>query len=305
MTPQIFNLDDEVKIVGPSMGGDTGCRGEIFEINMIRKDNSAGIIYTGKDVPWYPASSLELVNKAPLSPMWLVYNYETDDPVLTTVRVSCPCGRGAEIVLPEKNKSSEAPDELKIGDWVEVIGKPMPLYAECSDEIGRIFEITQEDTKNHEWFSCQCNPTYPLTSLRKLTPEEITKHLCHQRGEFASEERLDSLEGYARDNDARLSAIEKQLEEQQEKISQFNGEIGSIQECICREMQIEIRLAVFEKRQNYQQGKFKPCNEYLDRMTERCREIEHRLAFVEKFQRDQADLIGRGNSGCGSGNTGF
>lgn len=278
MTPQIFNLDDEVKIVGPSMGGDTGCRGEIFEINMIRKDNSAGIIYTGKDVPWYPASSLELVNKAPLSPMWLVYNYETDDPVLTTVRVSCPCGRGAEIVLPEKNKSSEAPDELKIGDWVE-------------SGVGRVFKI--KEIHAEKYFSDGGPVGYLAKNLRKLAPEEITKHLCHQRGEFASEERLDSLEEYARDNDARLSAIEKQLEEQQEKISQFNGEIGSIQECICREMQIEKRLAVIEKRQNNQQGKINPCNEYLDRMTKRCREIEHRLAFIENFQRDQSDPIGR------------
>lgn len=72
-------------------------------------------------------------------------------------------------------------EPLKVGDLVEVIGNPMPLYAECLEhEIGRIFEITQEDTKNHEWFSCQCHPTYPPTSLRKLSPEEVAAHTKKQ-----------------------------------------------------------------------------------------------------------------------------
>lgn len=91
--------------------------------------------------------------------------------------------------------------ELKMGDWVEVIGKPMPLYAECLEhEIGRIFEITQEDTKNHEWFSCQCNPTYPATSLRKLTPDEIKQHTNS------------TLLKKAHETEDRLSAIEKRLD---------------------------------------------------------------------------------------------
>ena len=153
-------------------------------------------------------------------------------------------------------------EELKIGDWVEHDDIVFQI-ADISD--GEPYYLHRSGKTFEKW--------YHPSALRKLTPEEITKHLCHQRGEFASEERLDSLEEYARDNDARLSAIEKQLEEQQKKISQFNGEIGhligSIQECLIEAGDVEART--------------------------KCREmqIEKRLAFVEKIQRDQDNLMGR------------
>jgi len=159
MTPPHFQIGQEVEIIGPDK---LGCEFDLerFIISMLWKDDQ--MYYSAEHQPWYPASSLRLV------------------------------------------------EDLQVGDWVEVIGKPMPLYAECLEhEIGRIFEITQEDTKNHEWFSCQCNPTYPPTSLRKLTPDEIAKHL----GKFTVEQRLDSLEDYARESDKRLTATEKRQEQ--------------------------------------------------------------------------------------------
>jgi hypothetical protein len=90
MTPPHFQIGQEVENIGPDK---IGCKfgPERFIISMLWKDDQ--MYYSAEHQPWYPASSLRLV------------------------------------------------EDLQVGDWVEVIGKPMPLYAECLEhEIGRIFD---------------------------------------------------------------------------------------------------------------------------------------------------------------------
>jgi hypothetical protein len=98
----------------------------------------------------------------------------------------------------------------KIGDWVQVIG---PSRWDDDSDKGKIFKIDQLAQGYSEfpdaWSSGKISQNYPAKSLRKLTPGEVESHLCHQKGKFTTEERLDSLEEYTRENDTRLAVIEK------------------------------------------------------------------------------------------------
>ena len=164
--------------------------------------------------------------------------------------------------------------ELKIGDWVEIVG---PSHHGFSEAHGVQFKIEQMFDNEYSapgvaWYRAKC--------LRKLTPEEIEAHL-HPIRVSATMDCSEFAEGMAKCQDklwkigieARLSAIEKQQKEQHEKISQFDGEIShlmeSIQECLMESGDVEART--------------------------RCREmtIEKRLDFVEKFQCEQDDLVNR------------
>jgi hypothetical protein len=212
--------------------------GTRFKISQIWKRTDGSFAYSGPNRRWFPADDLRLV-----------------------------------------------PDELKIGDLVEVVGSPkyFPQYPAKT-----VFCITKGplECKGILGFGgirncvdCYCGdgtPFYPPASLRKLTPAEVAEHTSTFTQECQA--TLDKAEEALRrvlapSVDKRLSAIEKQLEEQQKKISQFDGEIahliGSIQECLMESGDVEART--------------------------KCREmkIEKRLAFVEKFQRDQSDLVGR------------
>lgn len=179
--------------------------------------------------------------------------------------------------------------ELKIGDWVEVVGSPKYFPQYPAKTIFCIIKGPPE-CKGILGFGgirncvdCYCGegtPFYEANSLRKLTPDEIKAHL-HPIRVSATMDCSEFAEGMAKCQDklwkigieARLSAIEKQQKEQHEKISQFDGEIshlmGSIQECLMESGDVEART--------------------------RCREmaIEKRLEFVEKFQREQDDRVNR------------
>jgi len=117
MTPPFF-IGQEVKIVGPSKGNSLLHMGQTFEISQ-SKDG----FYSKRDMPWYPASSLQLVD-----------------------------------------------EELKIGDWVEIIG---PSRHGFSEAHGVIFKI--EQVLGHE-YSAPGVAWYQAKCLRKLTSEEIAMH---------------------------------------------------------------------------------------------------------------------------------
>ena len=272
MIPPTFHIGDEVLIIGPTI---TGCKlhtGERFTIEQVDHNK-----YSGHGLPYYPASSLRLVNEKPLSPMQVTYNYKPDDCEHGTIQVSCPCGRKAEID-PNWPKLDE---ELKIGDFAEVILEGNPF----TGKIGQVSSIGELTVALYDM------GIWSRESLRKLTPDEIAKYQASQMLPKSTEiqelrRRIHDLEmslnGFTNGPEpeyvsgilhvkdpirARLSAIEKQLKEQHEKISQFDGEIShllaSIQECLMESGDVEART--------------------------RCREmaIEKRLDFVEQFQLDQ------------------
>jgi hypothetical protein len=203
MIPPTFHIGDEVLVTGPSIMDCKFHIGKRFTIEQIDRDK-----YSSYGLPYYPASSLQLVNKKPLSPMRITYNYKPDDCEHGTFQVSCPCGRKVEID-PNWPKLDE---ELKIGDFVEVIGS-----SNCGhiDHVGHVFRIT-EMPDIFTWtklpcYSTECEYPYPATSLRKLTPEEITKHLAPK----SVSPKLDWEVMIMRrvvDSEKRLTAIEKRLD---------------------------------------------------------------------------------------------
>ena len=229
MTPPIFNLGDEVETKN----------GRRFKISQIWKKPDGSFAYSDPIVLWVHASELRLVNKAPLSPMFVTYNYKPDDYEHGTIQVSCPCGRKAEIAMPA---------ELKIGDWVKVIGPDVALNDYYR---GRRFRISQTPCQMSDMFSCEFYPNYfPAESLRKLTPEEIEQDLPSPKDVFESR-----IVAYCRaTNDGNISIHE-------------------------RLSAIEKRLSAIETLQFSQQDAIV--------------HFENRLTFVEKFQHDQSDLIGR------------
>ena len=237
MTLPTFSIGDEVLIVGPTI---TGCKlyaGKRFTIT--QADSG---VFTGNGYPWYLASSLQLVNKASLSPMQVTYNYKPDDYEHGTIQVSYSCGRKAEIAMPA---------ELKIGDWVEVIGSDVALNDYYR---GRRFRISQTPCQMSDMFSCEFYPNYfPAKSLRKLTPEEVAKHTAPKL-ELSQETKVKIG-----------MTLLKQLDQ-----------IGEVRD----------RLTAIEKRQDIQGDRLNTIDLEKD-------DLRKRLAFVEKFQRDQDDFVGR------------
>ena len=231
MTLPIFNLGDEVEVIG------TSAKFTITQIQQLPDDERK---YSDIGMPYYRAGFLRLVNEKPLSPMQVTCTYDPVDCECRAIQVSCPCGRKTEIALPEKSEWKEVPDELKIGDWVEHddivfqiadISEGEPYYLHRS---GKIFE---------KW--------YHPSALRKLTPEEI----------------------------------------QQCQTTQMLPKPTEIQELRRRIHDLEMSLDGFTNG---------PEPEYVsgilhvkDPIRKRLSAIEKRLAFVEKFQRDQDDLVGR------------
>jgi hypothetical protein len=210
--------------------------GTRFEISQLWKRTDGSFAYSDPVRRWYSAEDLRLVNRKPLSPMSITYNYTPDDCEHGTFQASCPCGRKAET-------DPELGEELKIGDWVKTISGTI-------FRIGDIYPFV--DGSASVWVSKDGGVQYPSHCLRKLAPEEIAKHLAPPTNTPQNQ--------FNEKTDARLSATEKQLKE-------FDGEIshlmGSIQECLmesgdveartrCREMAIEKRLDFVEKFQRDQ-----------------------------------------------------
>ena len=138
--------------------------------------------------------------------------------------------------------------QLRVGDWVRIIDTN-------SRSFDLIFQIT-----------CQTDGMFtgeevdfflPAKSLRKLTPEEVAKHLTKDLPGTSTEGMI--ME--------RLSAIESRIEK---------SPIG------CHEdlhEQLDERLSAIEQRQESQVA----ANSKLRR---RCHEAEQRLASLEEFARD-------------------
>ena len=154
MTPPL-SIDDEVEIIGVRCDGQAERMGERFRISQYHADQN-GERCSAIGFPWYPASSLRLV------------------------------------------------EELKIGDWVQVIGQSLFCNRQHENEMFQIKHINNdgEISYNHGEL------LYPAKSLRKLAPEEIERHL-------AKDLPGTSVEGTIMD---RLSAIEKRLDAQKDAI---------------------------------------------------------------------------------------
>lgn len=177
---QAYQIGDKVEIIGPDRG-DTPCpAGLLFRI--------------------FPASSLRLVRKFPAH-----------------------CGLSQESTCVNVERCTHAPisgchmyrsvkSELKVGDYVKVIGQPLGLENKPLGATLRILNITPEGNYDTTEY------IYPFQSLRKLFPEEIEAHLHPIKisatldcSKFAAGlEKCQDMIGKI-GIEARLSAIEKAM----------------------------------------------------------------------------------------------
>lgn len=237
MTLPTFSIGDEVVVIGPTRYGCIDHIGIRFVIEQIENE-----YYSNPAVSWYPSSSLQLVNKSLLLLMQVTYNYKPDDYEHGTIQVSCPCGRKAEIALPEKSEWEKVPDGLKIGDWV----KRDDLVFQISDVHTGSRETLCFNESNQTWYSS--------TSLRKLTPEEVQAH--RNPGKPTYEYPITPAKDF---DDLTLRDI-----------ARMSG--------ICKN-EHGVWISTLLRRAH--------------KSEERLSAIEKRLAFIEKIQHDQDDLIGR------------
>jgi hypothetical protein len=104
-------------------------------------------------------------------------------------------------------------EELKIGDWVEVIG---PALGGSENGRGKIFKITQ-DTTMCTGLSAAGMAAYPRESLRKLTPEEMQPIKVIPTAE-GNAKRLDAHREEIDAVNERLSVTEKKLKQLDRRI---------------------------------------------------------------------------------------
>jgi len=175
MSEKELEIGNRIKVVGPSVDGCTKDMGHVFTIYKAFTNYQGTKLYTNGQEYNYPASSLRLAEEKPQNPINVVYEYPLDNFMHGHFEVSCPCGRKASIFLPEETKSEWAKvgeePELKIGDWVKVVGPCHPWYIPRQDDPS-VFQICRicEDG------AFQANggrPAYLASSLRKLAPEEV------------------------------------------------------------------------------------------------------------------------------------
>ncbi|MDD3906429.1 MAG: hypothetical protein PHS46_07925 [Candidatus Omnitrophica bacterium] len=117
-------------------------------------------------------------------------------------------------------------EELKIGDLAEIIGDPVGIW--CDEDKGHICEIV--DIKEGGNFRLRGKLfTYPAKSLRKLAPDEIAQHTASKL-ELSQDtkDKIAAVFDRAVEREiakrypgieARLSAIEKRQETQQNDIN--------------------------------------------------------------------------------------
>jgi hypothetical protein len=289
--PMHFQIGQEVMIVGPSIIGDDTDMGGKFKIDMVWEYSEKGLLFSGKGLAWYPASSLKLVEEG--------HELKIGDRVRVIGPSVRECdnhriGRVFEITqLPDKCKWLGAPvgmdcystgdvpmypasslalveEELKVGDYVESISNEY-----LRDKIFRVEALKDECGE-----VLAGNIYFSPKSLRKLSPAEVQAHLAppintpqNQFNEKTEarlaviESRQDSLEEYARENDKNLSAIVKRSFRHENWISRF-AKVGA---------RWEEEKADLEER--------------IECMGQTIGKMQKSISFLEAYQRDEISVV--------------
>lgn len=168
-----MGLDSIVQIIGPDLHN-VMSRKLGTQFNITQVSNYDEVCYSMFGMPWYPASSLRLV------------------------------------------------EELKIGDWVEVIGPNTTAPDKC--EMGKVFKIEEaQETMFGIKYSAEGVYRYLAPSLRKLAPEEIAQHTA-QANTFTVKFKYDTSEFekslseiravvWQHEIEGRLSAMQEQIDQ--------------------------------------------------------------------------------------------
>jgi len=142
--------------------------------------------------------------------------------------------------------SLELVPSLKVGDWVEIIGSPTYFSQfqeknvfcitngphECQDILG--FGGIRNCVDCYSGYE---TAFYTADNLRKLTPEEVAKHLAPPINTPQNQ--------FNEKTDARLSAIEKR----QEEARKYSDDLYSIPETLAERIYaLQKRVAIIEQR---------------------------------------------------------
>lgn len=206
MMPPRFQIGQKVEILGPTIAGCKLHVGEKFTIS-----NECHDAYTGGGFPWYPASSLRVVEDAWPCPHARLH------PDIRKVLCHAPVEEAmlkppCSLLLTHgrcyKMGDLDKPEELKIGDWVKTISGTI-------FRIGDIYPFVDGSTS--VWVSKDGGVQYPSHCLRKLTPAEIAIHtgtIGYKTQEIQDEveNALEAIRNLiAPDVYERLSAIEREI----------------------------------------------------------------------------------------------
>ena len=148
-----MKIDDRVQVIGRDYNGTTNNLDDIFEITEIRKDNNVlKMSCPGK--PWFPESSLKLITDEKI---------KYDDLISRIQKLE---KWQAEHDLEKSSRFTS--NDIKIGDWVEVID---------GTRTGMIFKVL--DIKPDGFFGCgdSWNRYFSQKIIRKLSDDEIIRML--------------------------------------------------------------------------------------------------------------------------------
>jgi len=258
-----FQIGDHVEITGPDALAGEYQLGQKMKLTMLWESKN-GSLFSDDDKPWYPASSLRKVEELHVGDYAKVIG-----PALAVGVVKSECGKIDRVTkinpdggicvrgwyYPRSSLQKVDGPELKIGEWVEVMGESV---SGCMKYAGQIFQIECiSDEGNIEFQNPPDLRYFSPISLRKLTPEEITKHEIREFQEVIDKgtEAIRNL--LAPLVDERLSAIEKRQGAQQN------------------------RMDAIEKKQEGWHDSQVATNSKLRR---RCHDADQILAFLEKWQ---------------------
>jgi uncharacterized coiled-coil protein SlyX len=292
MTPP-FSIGQEVKIVGPSKGNSLLHMGQTFEISQ-SKDG----FYSKRDMPWYPASSLRLVEKVGPCPHATLHSdirkVLCHAPVEEAM-LKPPCS-----LLLEHGKChllDDLDEELNIGDWVEVIGSSV---TGGDDDIGKRFVIEEIDDPSWPYHQKGYShhglmwSIWPASSLRKLAPEEIAMHTSTigykmQELQDATEKGMAAIrkllapivEKHVADALKRLSDIESRMDSIGPSHSELMGDVEALAE----------KVGAIEKRQDRQTEASDILSQRLAAQKTRMDKQQKAIDCLEAYQRGEMSEV--------------
>ncbi len=277
MTPPL-NFDDLADIIGPDRLGRYH-DDEQMKIDMMWKDGP-NLYYSGGCLPWYPASSLRLVEELKVGDYAEVVlpgtsftgkiGQVSDDRGIETVALfdmGVWNRRNLRKLSDEEIKEHLA---LKIGDWVEVIGPSAGNSITKTGMIDKIISSNPWGPRDQSYSLQNSCFVYLSKSLRKLTPEEITNYLSKNDPPVNTPQNQ-----FNEKVDRRLSAIESRLD----KLAQSHVDLLRDVEALAEE------VGAIEKRQEKINNR---CSEVVDANDDilsawkaEREDIKKRLAILE------------------------
>jgi hypothetical protein len=223
MTPPTFQIGDEVLIIGPTEYGSEKRMGERFKIETHHKEGPAfggRDLYSGRGFPWYPASSLQLIE--------------------------LQIGDFAEVTSPGSDNFGKV---FKVTHIIDVgiehiyTGDDIDYYYSMSD----LRKLTPEEIEAH---------LHPIRVSATMDCSEFAERMakCQDKlWKIGIEARLFAIEKQQKEQHEKISQFDGEISHLMGSIQECLMESGDVEaRTRCREMAIEKRLDFVEQFQRDQ-----------------------------------------------------